>query len=165
MKHIKQAPVVAFLGTAAGAAVAASAVGVAGSVYSANKSANAQKDAMKAQKKIADVNTARERIQAARQARMARASVLAGAGVEGIGGSGVEGAVSSIGSQYGGNIANINTMQTFGAQASAANQKAADWQAKGATFQTIGTIGSSMTDWTKIFNPSGIPSVDKMANK
>ena len=132
---------------------------------SSSDAAKAQKQSIAAQKKIADVQTARERVTAARQARMARASVLASAGNEGIGGSGVEGAVSSIGSQYGSNIANINTMQTFGAQASAANQKAVDAQASAAMWQGIGGFARGMTDWTKIFNPSGTPSVSQMANK
>jgi len=142
-------------------ATAIAAVGLVGQVYSSNQAASAQRASSAAQKKIADVSTARERVQSARQARMARASVLAGAGNEGIGGSGVQGSLASIGSQYGGNIANINTMQTFGAQASAANQKAADWQARGATFQAIGSIGNSMGGadaWKSIFgsNPANV---------
>lgn len=155
-------PVSAFMSAYGGAIAGASAaVGAAASIQSASQ----QRKSIAAQKKIADVNTARERVQAARQARMARASVLASAGNEGIGGSGVQGATSSIGSQYGSNIANINTMQTFGAQASAANQKAATASGMANTFQAIGGIANSMTDWGKIFNPQGIPSVQQMANK
>ena len=139
-------------------------VAAAVSIFSAVKQADAQKDAARAQrdsiaaqKKIADVNTARERVQAARQARVARASILASAGNEGMGGSGVSGATSSIGSQYGGNIAHINTMQTFGAQASAANQRAVDAQSSAATWQSIGGLAGSVTSWKSIFgsNPAG----------
>lgn len=145
-----------------------SSIAATTAVISSVKQADAQKDAAKAQresiaaqKKIADVNTARERVQAARQARMARAAILASAGNEGMGGSGVEGATSSISSQYGGNIANINTMQTFGAQASAANQRAVDAQSSAATWQAIGGLAGGITDWNSIFG--GTQSRDNTA--
>jgi hypothetical protein len=121
------------------------------SVASSISSASAQKKSIAAQKRIADVNTARERVQAARERRIATSAILASAGNEGLGGSGVQGATASIGSQYGGNIANINTMQTFGAQASAANQQAADANAMANSWQAIGGLSSSMTDWKSIF--------------
>ena len=115
------------------------------------QSSSAQKKSIAAQRKMADVSAARERVQAARQARIARASILAGAGNEGVGGSGVAGSTASIGSQLGSNAAFSNTMQTFGDQVSAANQKAADWQATGNMFQSIGGIASSMNNWDSIF--------------
>jgi len=141
-----------------GVATAVAVVGTIGSAIAANKQADAQKDSIRAQKRIADVNTARERVQAARQMRIQRAQVLASAGNEGIGGSGVSGAVSSIGSQFGGNIANINTMQTLGAQASAANQRAVDAGAQAANWQAIGGVAKSFikpnmpSNWNNIFS-------------
>lgn len=166
-KFVKQAPVAGLFGiTGAGAATAGVAiVGTGVSALSAINSSQQQKKSSKLQQKMADVSAARERVQAARQARIARASILASAGNEGVGGSGVQGATASIGSQYGSNIGNMNVMQDFGQQISAANQKAADWQSTGATFQTIGNLAGGMTDWSKIFNPSGTPSVQQMANK
>ena len=155
-------PVSAFMSAYGGAIAGTSAaVGAVASIQSAQQ----QKKAISAQRKMADVSAARERVQAARQARIARASILAGAGNEGVGGSGVAGSTASIGSQLGSNAAFSNTMQTFGDQVSAANQKAADWQATGNMFQSIGGIANGMTDWGKIFNPQGIPSVQQMANK
>jgi hypothetical protein len=147
-KFVKQAPVAAFFAANAGAIAAGSAL--VGAVSAIN-SASAQKKSISAQRKMADVSAARERVQAARQARIARASILAGAGNEGVGGSGVAGATASIGSQLGSNAAFSNTMQTFGNQVSSANQKAANWQAVGGAFQAIGGIASSMTDWDSIF--------------
>jgi len=141
-----------------GVATAVAIVGAVGSYNAAKDQAKAQKQATATQQRIADVNTARERVSAARQMRIQRAQVLASAGNEGVGGSGVSGAVSSIGSQFGGNIANINTMQTLGAQASAANQRAADAGARAATWQAIGGLAkgfiqpSMPSGWNNIFN-------------
>jgi len=94
--------------------------------------------------------------------RIQRAQVLASAGNEGIGGSGVSGAVSSIGSQFGGNIANINTMQTLGAQASAANQRAVDAGAQAANWQAIGGVAKS---FIKPNMPSGWNNIFSTGNK
>lgn len=133
-------------------------IAAAGTVISSIQQSAAQKKSIEAQQKIADAQAARERIQAAREARIRRAQILASTGNQGIGAasSGPAGAVSSIGSQLGANIANINTIQNFAQQASKANQQAADASAMGAAFQTAFNVSSNMTDWTKIFNPTGI---------
>lgn len=133
--------------------------------FAASKSqAKAQKQSIAAQQRISDAQSARERVQAVREARIRRAQILASTGNQGIAptSSGPAGAVSSISSQLGSNIANINTIQNFAQQASKANQQAVDAKATGAMFQTIGGIAGGMTDWTKIFNPTGIMSVDQM---
>jgi hypothetical protein len=134
------------------------AIAAVGSFISSQQAASAQKDSIAAQKKIADAQAAKERIQTAREARIRRAQILASTGNQGVGAasSGPAGAVSSIGSQLGSNIANINTIQNYAQQASKANQQAADAQAMGAMWQGIGNISGSMTDWTKIFNRNGI---------
>jgi hypothetical protein len=134
------------------------AAAAVGSFISAQQSASAQKKSIAAQQRIADVNAQKERIQAAREARIRRAQILASSGNQGIGAesSGVSGSTSSIGSQLGANIGTINTIQNYAQQASKANQQAADAQAMGAMWQGIGNISGSMTDWTKIFNRNGI---------
>lgn len=141
----------AFTSVALGVLAATSVVSAVMSADAAKDQARAQRESIASQQRIADVNTARERVQAARQMRIQRAQVLSAASNEGVGGSGVSGATSSIGSQYGGNVAHMNTMQTFGAQASAANQRAADAGAKAAQWQAIGGLAGSMTSWNSIF--------------
>lgn len=128
---------------------------------SSQQQASAQKKSIAAQQKIADAQAARERIQAAREARIRRAQILATTGNQGIGAasSGPAGAISSIGSQLGANIANINTIQNFADKASRANQQAVDAQAMGAMFQTVGNISGSFikpkapAGWQNIFTP------------
>jgi hypothetical protein len=61
--------------------------------------------------------------------------------------SGIAGSLSSIGSQAGSNIANINVQEGFAGMASAANQRAANAAAKGAQWQAIGQIGSMAMSW------------------
>ena len=82
--------------------------------FAASKSqAKAQKQSIAAQQRISDAQSARERVQAVREARIRRAQILASTGNQGIAptSSGPAGAVSSISSQLGSNIANINTIQ------------------------------------------------------
>lgn len=136
-----------------GVATAITAVAAVGSYMSSRESAKAQKQSIAAQQRISDAQSARERVQAIREARIRRAQILASTGNQGIAStsSGPAGAVSSIGSQLGSNIANINTIQNFAQQASKANQQAVDAKATGAMFQTIGGIAGSMTDWKSIF--------------
>ena len=141
-----------------------SAAAAIGGFVSSQQQASAQKKSIEAQKKIADAQAARERIQAAREARIKRAQILASTGNQGIGAasSGPAGAVSSIGSQLGSNIANINTIQNFADKASKANQQAVDAQVTGAMFQTIGNISGGMTDWKAIFGGSNYNWMDAL---
>jgi len=133
-----------------------------------DKQTQAGRDAEAAKGRMAEVQAQRERIQQVREARIKRSAIVASAGNVGIGAgtSGVSGSTSSIGSQASANIGSINQQQTFAADASAANQQAADASAAfqiagaegnvaAAKWQAVGAIGSSVFQgaggWTTIF--------------
>jgi hypothetical protein len=131
--------------------------------YSAQKDqAKAQKESIAAQGRASAVEEARKRTLAVREARIKRAMIENSATTQGVGGSGLSGGTSSVASQMGSNIGYSNQMQSFGAQASAANQRAADAGASASMWQGIGSLAGSMTNWQSIFNPGGVSSVSQM---
>lgn len=116
----------------------------------ADEAAAANRRAIQAQERAANVKAQQERIKTLREARIARAQLLSGATSAGLGAgsSGVSGGTSSITSQAGANIGAINVAQTFAQEASLANQQSAtinaelaSTQAKAAQWQAIGNIG------------------------
>lgn len=142
----------------------------------AEQQATAQKESLSAQQKMADVEAQRQRIQQVRESRIRRAQILASSGNTGlgVGTSGVSGSISSVGSQAASNIGMINQTQTFAAEASAANQRAADAASRGAQaqataaqWQSIGGFSQSIFKdtggWNKIFGTTKIPAVSKSA--
>lgn len=142
----------------------------------AEQQATAQKESLRAQQKMADVEAQRQRIQQVRESRIRRAQILASSGNTGlgVGTSGVSGSVSSVGSQAASNIGMINQTQTFAAEASAANQRAADAASRGARaqataaqWQSIGGFSQSifkdLGGWNKVFGTTKIPAVSESA--
>lgn len=139
--------------TAVWVAAGVAAVGTAATVYSANKSAsatknaaNAQREATAAQSKAASLQTARDRMAQIREARLRAGAIGAAGGAGGVGNmsSGIAGSISSVGSQAGANIGAINVAQGFAETASAALQVSADQQVKAQRWQQIGAISSSV---------------------
>jgi hypothetical protein len=151
-----RAPALPFI--TAGAAV----VGTVMSYSASRDQSKAQKKSMQAQERASSVEEARKRTQATREARIKRAMIESSAGNQQVGGSGLAGGTSSLSSQFGENIGYSNTMQGFGAIASAANQRAADAGASASMWQGIGSLAGSMTNWQSIFKPSGVSSVSQM---
>lgn len=153
------------------AAMAVMAVATVVSSQQSQQAAKAQKqataaqmEAQAAQQRGASVAAQRERIKTVREARIARANVLAGGMGMGFGSdtSGIVGATSSIQSQMGSNIGYINQQETFAAQASEANRQAAGFtsqaighQAKAQQWQAIGSLASSafgaQGGWARVF--------------
>jgi hypothetical protein len=86
----------------------------------------AQKEAIRQQQRMQEVEAQRARIAQQREARIRRAQVISSSTTMGAGTSGTSGAVSSIGSQMASNIGGIGVTQGFAAAASEANQQAAD---------------------------------------
>ena len=112
----------------------------------AEEQAQAQREAIDAQQKIASADAARERLKAIREARIRAGAIAGGAGAGGVGqvSSGVAGSIASIGSQAGSNIGAINVHEGFAEIASQANQRAADAQADMMQWQAIGSIGKTI---------------------
>jgi hypothetical protein len=129
-----------FLGIAA---LVIGAVGTVASYSAQSKAADAQQQQAAAQReanvandRAAKVQQQRDRLRQVREARIARARVISQASQSGVGEgtSGLVGGLGSISSQFGANIGAINVAQTFADEASAANQKAADFGAQANQF-------------------------------
>lgn len=140
------------MSAAVAAAVVGAVVGVAGlamSISSANAQADAAKKAQRAQSRAASAQAQQERIKQIREARIRRGQMMAGAAGQGAGlaSSGVAGGSSSISSQMGNNIGNINVQEGFAQIASRYNQQAADAGAKMQQWQGISSLGMSMFSW------------------
>ena len=135
-----------------GIAVAAT-VSAAATVYSSKKQAKAakqaaaaQREATQAQSRSASVQAARDRMSQIREARIRAGAIAGSAGAAGVGqaSSGVAGSISSIGSQTGSNIGQINVTQGFAEIASTALQRSADSQVEAQKWQMIGGISKSI---------------------
>lgn len=138
-----------------------SAAGTAFSVYQGNQAAKDQKKAMKAQQRASDLKAARERVQAVREARIRRASVVASAGQTGTGmSSGVAGGTGSIQSQLGGNLNFSLGQQALGREATSANISAAGHQADANMWSAVAGLGGSLIgnsqQVSSLFSPSPV---------
>lgn len=121
-----------------GVAVAVAVVGTAASIYSSQQQASAQKKQIEAQRRMADIENARQRREAIRQARIARASVISQGEAQGVSGStGIAGSVAGIQQQMGYNLSFLDQMQAANTQAAVFGQKAADYGAQANMFGQI----------------------------
>lgn len=121
-----------------GVAVAVTVVGTAASIYSSQQQASAQKKQIEAQRRMADIENARQRREAVRQARIARASVISQGEAQGVSGStGIAGGVAGIQQQMGYNLSFLDQMQDANTQAAVFGQKAADYGAQAGLFGQI----------------------------
>jgi len=116
------------------------AVAAVGSAYMSYKQGQAQKKAIRAQQRQADLQNARERRAQIRQARMARASVESQAALTGLtGSSAARGSISSINSRMGENLSFLDQMIGLSRQASSANEEAASWASRAAITSSLGS--------------------------
>jgi len=109
--------------------------------------AGAQRQAIEAQRKSADVKAYRERVRAIREARVRRATVQAQASQGGVAqSSGAMGAVSSVSAQLGSNLSFVDRVQGYSREASIFEMKAASHQGAaaemGAWSSVAGTFAS-----------------------
>ena len=120
-----------------------SAVGAIGSVVSQQKSYKAQRKAKRVQSRMADLQAQRERQNQIREERIRRAQIEAGAEATGAGDtSSAIGSQGSLRTQLGANLSFINTTQQLGKQASGYLDQAAQSQASGSLFGTIGGVAN-----------------------
>jgi len=121
-----------------GVAVAVTVIGTVASIYSSQQQASAQKKQIEAQRRMADIENARQRREAVRQARIARASVISQGEAQGVSGStGIAGGVAGIQQQMGYNLSFLDQMQDANTQAAVFGQKAADYGAQADLFGQI----------------------------
>lgn len=106
-------------------ALLAVAIGATATSYSqSRKAASAARQQSQIQQRMADMKAARERRDAVRQARIARAEIeQLGASTGTSGSSGVAGGVGSVQSQLGYNLSFLDNMQSMSGQASIFAQK------------------------------------------
>jgi hypothetical protein len=131
----------------------------------AHQQADLQAKAEQAKSRQSEVEAQRERVKQVREGRIRAAQVVSSTGNESLGFSGTSGNVgstSSITSQVGNNIGNINQNMGFASEISGYNIAAgqagtriADAQADGMMWQKIGGVGDSIFQakggWTTIF--------------
>ncbi len=137
------------------AAIVVAAVSAGATIYSANKQAQAtkqaaaaQREATAAQGRSASVEAQKARIAQVREARIRRAQVISAGTNTGLGAgtSGIGGAVGSISTQMAENIGTINQQQTFAQQTSDALQLSTNKQVEAQKWQMIGQFSKSIFD-------------------
>lgn len=105
------------------------------------KATKEQQKAQEAQQAAANARAQRERIQQIRRQRAAQAQIQAAGFAAGAPtSSSVQGGVSGVGSQAASNIGLLNTQQAASSVASAANQRALDFQSRAATLGVASSI-------------------------
>lgn len=116
-------------------------IAAAGAVYSGvqqSKAASAQRKAIRAQQRQADIANARERRQAVRQSRILRASVESQGALSGLqGSSALSASMSNVTSRTNENLSFMDQNQQLSAQASAANNAAAAYASRASYGQTV----------------------------
>lgn len=126
--------------------IAVGAVG--GSIYSSEKARKEQKKARKAQDRIRQTQSARERLAQVRQARIAQSSILQSGATQGtMDSSATQGAYSAVGSAAAGNIQFINQMDSLQQEVSRRMEKSNMYSAQAGYYGQAANLamqGSSM---------------------
>lgn len=123
----------------AGTAVATAAY----SVYAGNKSASAQRKALRAQQKMADLEQARERRRLLAETRKKRASIIQAGENVGAGGSSAQiGGAGGVLSELGYNWGWLDEMQEANTESIFHQKKSAKWQQKGSNARAISNIST-----------------------
>lgn len=139
----------------AGAALATAAVGTAESIKQGRRAASAQREASAMQQKQADLQNARQKRDAIREARLAYGRTTNAAANQGVSGSsGSQGGLSSITSQLGDNISFLDQYGFFSDQASRALGRANQATARANAAGSIANLGFQVAG-----NASGIANV------
>ena len=113
----------------------------------AHQQADLQAQAEQARARMSEVDAQRERVKQVREGRIRSAQVISSTGNEGLGFAGTSGnvgATSSIVSQVGNNIGNINQNMGFASEISNYNIAAGQAGAAGAEAQARGTANAAM---------------------
>lgn len=142
--------------------LALAAVGTATSVYGAVKSAQASEDAEEARKKQMNLDAARRRRQAIREAQIARATAISNANAQGASeGSAVQGGLAAISGNAAESIVNTNQNVQLGNQIYDANGRRAAAEGVSAIGGGLQQAGSMiMQNASKIRKlPSGLKGV------
>jgi len=111
----------------------------------AGRAADAQQKSLRLQQRQAAIKASRERIGQIRDARRARAAVIASGVNAGVGGSsGVAGGVGGIQSNLAGNLAFSRNIQSLGEQATSANVASAGYTADANMWGAVSNAGGFM---------------------
>lgn len=121
------------------------AVGTYQQVKASKASAKAQRAAIAAEQRRADIANARERRGAIRNARVARASIESQAATTGlVGSSAAQGAMNNVQSRMGENLSFLDQNQQLSAQASQANMLAAKYASKANMWGSVVGMGQML---------------------
>lgn len=108
-------------------------------------SQNEQRKARRAHKRIANIQAAKQRSEAVREAIAKRGSIENLSAASGGGGSRTSGALSSLSSQLGSNLGFSQQTQFLSGKASDALQRSSDLQTRASIFQSIGNQAFALT--------------------
>ena len=129
----------------AAVALTVTAVSAVGGALESRKAGKAQRASMAIQQRQADIQAARSRYAAVRQARIQRGAMQQQASTQGVGGSsGVLGGVAGLQSSLASEVSTNYQIQGLSQQASAANQRAASAQSNAAIWGAVGGLSSSI---------------------
>lgn len=115
------------------------------------KARSAERRQMEAQRRIAGAKESRERLQAARRARAARAEIVAGGEAAGAGGA--SSVTAGAGGQQTGFAQQMSFLDTVGAEQETIFQEglaASRASSRAATVGAIGSLSGQMTDWKSV---------------
>lgn len=133
-----------FSSTAAAIAAITTAVGTGVATVGTIKQARGAEAAEALRKRQMDLQVARDRRQAIRQATVARATALSNATAQGAGeGSGIQGGTAQIANQLNQNIQGLNQSQDIGNKMFSANRQIS----RGATMSSIGGTIQGIGGW------------------
>jgi hypothetical protein len=117
------------------------AVATAGSLYSAEKSRKAQKQANRAQERGRQVQDARSRMAQVREQRIAQAQIVQGAATQGLQqSSGAQGGYSAVGSLSAGNMQFTNQMDHLQSSIYQHMQSANKWSGRASTASGLANL-------------------------
>lgn len=132
------------LGGPAGAAVGMGVGGAASGLIEGEEVANQQRKAQLAQRRIANLQAARQRTEQVRNQIISQGRIDNVSASTGLGSSRASAASSSLSSQLGANLAFSAQTEVFSNQASSALQRSANAASDAALFNTISNIGFSL---------------------
>lgn len=134
------------------------------SAVSSYKQGKEAKKARKAQERIRQTQSARDRLAQVRQARIAQASIIqAGASSEGSS-STVQGAYSGVGSTLSGNLQFINQMDSLQQEVFQRMQRANSYGMQAANYGAASQLAGQLTSMAMGQAPSGVPTQSTAAN-
>tara|TARA_R110000782_G_scaffold66559_3_gene134881 strand:+ start:23 stop:547 length:525 start_codon:yes stop_codon:yes gene_type:complete len=138
--------------------IGATVLSTASSIYSGEKSRNAQKKANKKQERQARLASSRDAMAQVRQARIAQAQIMQGASTQGtLNSSGAQGGYGAVGSLTSGNMQFLNQVDSMNSQIGNLMQRSQRYAGQASNYNALANLsmqGMSFMNPTPV-NPAG----------